>query len=100
MKLITIIMADLDRAPLGQRSRLGMDLCGRTVLRRSIERVMQAKRASSVHVVVPATQRQAVADLVCGLNVAIETHNAGPAPYAGLVQAGRGWGLDGWRGGS
>jgi hypothetical protein len=99
MKLIAAILVDLETSPLGTRSRLRDDLLGQPVLRRTVERVLAAGRPASVHVLARVDQSREVEKLLHGLPVRFETHVGTQTPYAGLVQAGRWWGLDGWRGG-
>lgn len=99
MKFIAAILVDLETTPLGTRSRLGDDLAGTPVLRRTVQRVLAAKRFSSVHVLSPLTQAGVVERLLDGLPVRHEKHVGTRTPHAELVRAGRWWGLDGWRGG-
>lgn len=89
----------MERSPLGMRSRLGDDLAGKPVLRRTVERVLRADRLASVHVLAPAHQVSDVLRLLDDLGVAIERFDEPPPVYAQLVRAGRVWGIDGWRGG-
>jgi len=99
MRIAAAIMADLERSPLGTASRLAAPLCGAPVLRRTVERAIQATRINGVIVICPSPQRSAIGDVLAGLPVEIATFDGAPAPYAALVQAGRAWGLHGWRGG-
>lgn len=99
MKTIGIIMVDLDRSPLGTRSRLSAMLAGVPLLRRTLERASKAKRLDRLFMVAPSPQAGAVADLAAGLPVTLETYSGQPPAYRELVTAGRMWGLDGWRGG-
>ncbi|HVP10913.1 MAG TPA: hypothetical protein VMV94_06940, partial [Phycisphaerae bacterium] len=99
MKCIAAINVDLARSPLGTRCRLGDELLGEPVLRRTVRRVLRARRLDSVHVLVHADQSAQVARLLDGLAVKLEPHSAAPAPHEALTRAGRLWGLDGWRGG-
>ncbi|MFH1417931.1 MAG: SPASM domain-containing protein [Planctomycetota bacterium] len=99
MKCIATIAVDMERSPLGMRSRLGDDLAGKPVLRRTVERVLRADRLASVHVLAPAHQVSDVLRLLDDLGVAIERFDEPPPVYAQLVRAGRVWGIDGWRGG-
>jgi hypothetical protein len=99
VKIVATIAVDLERSPLGTRSRLREDFGGLPVLRRTVERVLAARRLEAVHVLSPVEQAAEVAGLLEGLNVELERHDPAPPPYAALVRAGRWWGLDGWRGG-
>ncbi len=99
MKCIATINVDLDRSPLGARSRLADDLAGEPVLRRTVRRVLAASRLAGVFVLAPEAQAERVRGLLAGLPVSLQVHDGGPPPYAALVRAGRLWGLDGWRGG-
>jgi hypothetical protein len=99
MKFIATINVDLASSPLGTRSRLGDNLLGEPVLRRTVRRVLRAGRLDSVHVFMPVSQSHQAARLLDGLPVKLETHSGVPAPHAILTRAGRLWGLDGWRGG-
>jgi radical SAM protein with 4Fe4S-binding SPASM domain len=99
MKVIAAIEADLLRSPLGTSSRLREDLAGTPILRRTLGRVRQARRLASVHVVTSLDQKGPVTDLLAGLGVAVEAHDAGPPPWQERVRHARKWALDGWRGG-
>jgi spore coat polysaccharide biosynthesis protein SpsF (cytidylyltransferase family) len=99
MKAIALIMADLRTSPMGTRSRLAEMLAGKPVIRHTLERVSASTRVDSIVVLAPAEQIGALRDLCAGLNVTVQANEYGPAPYHGLVQACRWWGLDGWRGG-
>ena len=99
MKLVGAIAVDLEQSPIGTRSRLADDLLGRPVLRRTVERVDRVTSLTDVYVLCPANQATKVRPLLEGLDVTLETHDAGPAPYHALVRASRVWGLGGWRGG-
>ncbi len=99
MKVIAAIEVDLTQAPLGTPSRLGEDLAGCGVLRRTLGRVGRCQRLASVHVVTSPEQRDDVARLTDGLDVALEVHAYGPPPWQDRVRRGRKWSADGWRGG-
>ncbi|HKQ49357.1 MAG TPA: SPASM domain-containing protein [Phycisphaerae bacterium] len=109
MKTIATIAVDLARSPLGMRSRLAENLCGKPVLRRTVERVLIAKHVDEIYLLTPTDQKPAVATLLAGLplptnaddalsRIKIQTVDQTPS-YSPLVRAGRLWGLDGWRGG-
>lgn len=99
MKIIACIAVDLERSPIGTPSRLRDDLAGKSILRRTVERVLRTERTPGVFVIAPATQAQAVRTMLDGLAAHVETYDGAEPPYAALVRAGRIWGLDGWRGG-
>jgi len=98
-KVITAIYVDLETNPLGLPSRLSHELAGKPVLRHTVERAVTIDAVASTHILCPAAQRSAVADLLAGLPVTLETHQAPAPPYRELVRSSRCWGLDGWRGG-
>ncbi|MEK6643376.1 MAG: SPASM domain-containing protein [Planctomycetota bacterium] len=100
MKCIAVINVDLERSPLGTRSRLGDELAGKTVLRRTLERVALVKGVASIHLLCHVSQSERLRELTWGLAVKIEPHDAEPPPYEMLVRASRWWGLDSWRGGA
>ncbi len=98
-KVITAIYVDLETNPLGLPSRLAHDLAGKPILRHTVERALAIDAVSSTHILCHASQRSAVADLLEGLPVTLDTHQAPPPPYRELVRSSRSWGLDSWRGG-
>ncbi len=99
MKLIATLAADLERSPLGTRSRLADELGGKPILRRTVERVLRITGVDAVFVLAPAAQLDRVSRLLAGLEARVEPLPDRAPAYAALVRAGRVWGLDGWRGG-
>jgi hypothetical protein len=99
MKVIAAIEADTDQSPLGTASRLGDDLAGCAVLRRTVQRVQRCHRLASVHVITRPDQQHRVAGLLNGLDASIETHAHGPPPWQDRVRRARKWSLASWRGG-
>ncbi|HOW69013.1 MAG TPA: radical SAM protein [Phycisphaerae bacterium] len=99
MKIIAAITADFERTFLGRRSRLNDELLGETVLRRTVKRVLAAKRLASVHLLVDKSQEEQARQTVAGLAVRVETHQAGGVPWESYVASARKWSLDAWRGG-
>lgn len=112
MKCIATLIVDLERTPLGTRSRLADDLAGVPVLRRTVERVARARRIDSIYLLTPPDQADRVGQIVSGIggsksearsdaaaSIVVEPIRVPPAPFAELVRAGRMWGLNGWRGG-
>ena len=99
MKTIAAITADFERTFLGLPSRLGSELRGESVIRRTIKRVRAAHELASVHLLVPRHQEAAARSAAADLDVKIETHDAAGPPWTQYVASGRKWSLDGWRGG-
>ncbi len=99
MKILGIIDADFERSPLGTRARLAQPLAGQAVLRRTAQRVLEARRLTSVHCVVPGAQAGTARDVLAGLPVQIETQDAGPPPWQRFVASCRKWALDSCLGG-
>ncbi len=99
MKTIAVIEADFARGALGTRARLHDDLLGETVLRRTLKRVLAAKRIDRVHLVVHHREKPQADAAVAGLDVVVQTHDAGSVPWREMVASGRKWSLDAWRGG-
>lgn len=99
MKIIAAIEADFAEGALGTRSRLDEDLLGETVLRRTLKRVLAAKRVTGVHLVASAARESEARQAADGLEVTVETHGAGRVPWRGTIASARKWSLDGWRGG-
>lgn len=99
MKVIAVIMADLEHSWLGTRARLADELGGEPILRRTVERLARCRNLSGLHVVTRPEQAARVARILDGMRARVETAAELRAPYAELVRAGRIWGLDGWRGG-
>jgi len=99
MKVIAAIYADFKQGALVTRSRLNDDLLGETVLRRTLKRVLAAKRISSVHLLVDTSQQTEVTSAIKGLDVKVETHHAGDVPWRRYIACARKWSLDAWRGG-
>ena len=58
MRVIAAITADFERTFSGRRSRLGDELLGDTVLRRTVKRVLAAKRLAGVHLLVDKSQEE------------------------------------------
>lgn len=99
MKIIAVVEADLDTSPIGTPSRLADDLAGQPVIRRTISRLAAARRLDGLFVVCRSDHRDRLTELLAGLPVTIDTHDAGPSPHQQLVSLSRKWALDTWRGG-
>ena len=94
-----VIWADIVNAPLGQKSKLLCELAGKTVLRRTLERVSQSKRASSTIVYCQPEQIEQIKPLINDLNVDLKAIDFNmPGWWRGL-QSARKWAMSCWRGG-
>jgi len=99
MSVVAVIQADLDRTPLGTKSRLAQEMAGAAVLRRTVDRVAAVKTLSGIFVLIPEPQADRCRRLLDGSSADVRPFNAPPAPWAALVRASRKWSLNGWRGG-
>ncbi len=99
MKIIGVIEADLIESDIGTRSRLADDLAGESVLRRTVRRALRARAPARWHVLAPAAQKSQVEQLLRGLDVTVEGHEARAPVWRDFVRSGRKWALEGWRGG-
>jgi len=98
-KIPIIIWADLETAPLGQRSKLTADFAGRPLLRHTLERVCRSTRSGAKVVYCPIHQASEVKAILDGLAVdVVPIRFELPGWWDGL-QAARKWAGDGWRGG-
>lgn len=98
-RLTAVMVADLERTPLGTRSRLAEELCGRPVLRRTVERVCAIRHVERTLILCPPNQEGRIRSLLGGLSAEILTREIPPAPWERVVQPARKWSLDAWRGG-
>ncbi|MGQ9648680.1 MAG: radical SAM/SPASM domain-containing protein [Phycisphaerae bacterium] len=99
MKTIAVVEADFARGALGTRARLNDELLGETVLRRTLKRVLAAKRVDRTHLVVHHREKPQAEAAAADLDVVLQTHDAGSVPWREMVASGRKWSLDAWRGG-
>ncbi len=99
MKVIAVIIADLDETPLGTRSRLCDKLDGLPVLVRSVNRVASARHIAEIHVVCPAAQHARCSSLLEHTPAVVHAAQVATTPWNLLVRSSRKWSLDGWRGG-
>jgi len=99
IKTIAVMQADLERTSLGTVARLGAEIGGVTVLRRTVDRLLRVPSIDSVHVLCPSDQHERVQSYISGTSAYAHAVDAPPAPWSGLIRAGRKWSLDGWRGG-
>lgn len=99
MSVIATLNVDLERTPIGTRSRLAEELGGATILARTVERVLRICSVSGVYVFCPTDQRDRCGAILAGTRATVCQHNAGLPPWATLIRVARKWSLDGWRGG-
>ncbi len=99
MRVIAALNANLDRTPVGTRSRLADELGGATILARTVERVSQISSIAGVFVFCPSDQLDRCGAILAHTRATTCQHNAGPPPWSNLVCSARKWSLDGWRGG-
>ncbi|UCE61632.1 MAG: NTP transferase domain-containing protein, partial [Phycisphaerales bacterium] len=99
MKTIAAIQADLKTSPVGTRSRLTDELAGKTILRRTVERISRAKRIEEVYVLCPSPQLEHCKSLLEGTGAVVRRFDADPPHWGLLTQTARKWSLEGWRGG-
>ena len=74
-------------------------MCGKPVLHRTIERFQAAELEADLFLATHADQGEAVRGLADRFDVQVETHNGGIPPWHRLMQIGRKWAVDSWRGG-
>lgn len=98
-RIHAVLEVDLQETPLGTRSRLADAMAGQPVLRRTVARVLRARRIDQVFVLAPSAQVERCKFLLSGLDAVVAPHDGGPSPWRTLVQTARKWSLDGWRGG-
>lgn len=98
MKTAALLPVDLSRGPLGTRCRLADELNGVPVLRRTIARLRACRSLSSIVVISPPDQRDALRALV-GDAADVETSPHWIAPHREICRASRLWSPDAWRGG-
>ena len=99
MRTVAALQADLEVTPIGTRSRLGDEIRGRTILRRTVEQASLANFIDCVYVLCPAAQIERCASLLAGTNSMVRPYDGKAAPWHTLVQTARKWSLNGWRGG-
>jgi radical SAM protein with 4Fe4S-binding SPASM domain len=99
MRTVAILQADLESTPLQTKSRLAEELGGRTILRRTIDRLRRVKQVCAIYVLCPSDQIQRCESLLEETGALIRPYHADPPPWANLVVPARKWSLDGWRGG-
>ncbi len=99
MKVIAAMQVDLEVTPLGTRSRLGSEIAGTSVLRRTIDRLMRMEQHCDVFVLCPEAQQDRCQPLIDGTGATLMPFSGDAPPWRNLVASARRWSLDGWRGG-
>ena len=96
-KNVAVIYADAARSALGVRSRVAEEIGGKTILRRTVERLQRAAQLSEIIVFCPEKQISQIQQLVEGINVAVIGLEEEVATSRYVRR--RKWGLNCWRGG-
>ncbi len=96
-KNAAILYADGARSALGLRSRIAEEVHGKTVLRRTVERLQRAEQLSEIIIFCPEAQMDQIQSLVEGMKAEIIGLKE-EAPISRDVRR-RKWGLNCWRGG-
>jgi len=99
MKIVAVLIADLDKTPIGTTSRLADDLRGVAILRRTVDRIKRCKRVEQIVVAASLLEADRVRSILAGTGAAVEAVDSPPPPYRRLVTVARKWSLDSWRGG-
>ncbi len=99
MNVITALQVDLDKSPIGTRSRLADDLIGKPVLRRTIDRLSLMAHDSKICVLCPNDQQARCEQLIGDADATVMGVHAPKAAWSDVVTVSRKWSLDGWRGG-
>jgi len=96
-KNVAILYADVERSALGIRSRVAEEINGKTILRRTVERLQRAEQLREIIVFCPEEQIRRIQPLVEGMDVEIIglQEPVSTSPYVRR----RKWGLNCWRGG-
>jgi hypothetical protein len=99
MRIIAAIRADLEQSDIGTRSRLGDELVGVPILRRTVERAARTAGIAATYVLCPTGQRGRCENILAGTTARILEFHEDPSPWRTLAQTARKWSLEGWRGG-
>jgi hypothetical protein len=103
MKIVAAVFADFEETFLGGPSQLRTEIGGRTVLGRTLARLMRVEGLAARCLFVRPRDHELAARAVreSGLNQAIEVLplDAGFRPRRTMMQAARKWNLESWRGG-
>ncbi len=102
MKCISALEVDLDRSPIGTRSRATDELLGQPVLTRTLKQLARAEKSERIFVICPDAQRSRCESLIPGElqdRVTVRAPRVTVDPYRNLIRTARKWSLDSWRGG-
>lgn len=102
MKCVAAIEVDLERSPIGTKSRLTEDLLGEPILSRTLKRISLSEKCEQVFVICPESQVAVCQSLVPNElknRVTVRAAKIKADPYRNLVRTSRKWSLDSWRGG-
>ncbi|MDD4891881.1 MAG: hypothetical protein PHU85_18325, partial [Phycisphaerae bacterium] len=108
MKIVGMMLVNLDTAAIGLPSRAAADLAGQPVLRRAVARSLSAKSLETVALLCPPAQQQRLGN-VLGLFASDPRILIAPLPLTRAeifgkldpdkIRLARRWSLSGWRGG-
>ena len=99
MNVVAAMQVNLEVTPIGTRSRLGFELSGISVLRRTIDQLKRMKHSCPTYVLCPEAQMGRCHALTDGSGVTLMPFSGEVPPWRNLVTSARKWSLDGWRGG-
>ena len=100
-RVLGLVVADLERAAIGTRSRLAENIAGKAVLAEVVARLLQVRGVDEVLVLAPAGQMDRVWQLLGPLDrVQVRALEPRPAAMDARVRIGRAWNLLAWRGGA
>ncbi len=98
MKTIALVVADVERDPLGAPSTLAADLAGKNVLLRTLSRLKSVPGIEGIVVAAPADQEAKVRELAAGVPLKAVLRTQRPRSREMMASA-RAFGRYGWRGG-
>jgi len=103
MNVVAVVFADFVEAPSGLPAQLLTPLRGRTILARTVDRLMQVKGLAARCLFVRPRDLTVAQQWLCDQNLAgqieLLAQDNAPRPRRRLLNAARKWNLDSWRGG-
>lgn len=100
-RVLGVVVADLQRAAIGTRSRLAETFAGKSVLAEVVSRLLDVRGVGEVVVLAPPAQIDQAWQLLGPLDrVQVRALEPRPASMDARVRIGRAWNLLAWRGGA